>query len=413
MIHNLKVKNFYSINNEVEINFVAKSGSITVPELYLNGPLDTKVTKIAFVGGPNGAGKTNLLRPLAFLQYMLAYSAMHNEIEVIPYLPFAANGDGEESKITVEFSIGSDFFDYEIVFNRDRILGETLYVTNIVSERATRKKIYIRKWGTDKYIVDVTDLAKNLLRVEDLENALSLDVNRNKTIISLYANMDNVNGYLRKILNYWSGIYTNIVSFGNMESEFPASQLANNALKLIAGRKQGREITQRILKSVDIGFSGITEFRSKQDPSFLSYGIQHSFGKNVFSFPAAEESTGTNRIVYLVEKISDLLSRSEGSVAIIDDMDAFIHPDIYAMLVEQFMSSSVNKNGTQLILTSHNYTTLNFLDKQQIVLTERNKEGATESWRLDQVKGVESHDNFYAKYMAGKYGAVPRTEKIQ
>lgn len=87
MIHDLKVKNFYSINGEVDISFVAKNGGITAPELYLDAPFDTKVTKIAFVGGPNGAGKTNLLRPIAFLQYMLVYSATSNDVGAIPYLP--------------------------------------------------------------------------------------------------------------------------------------------------------------------------------------------------------------------------------------------------------------------------------------------------------------------------------------
>lgn len=41
---------------------------------------------------------------------------------------------------------------------------------------------------------------------------------------------------------------------------------------------------------------------------------------------------------------------------------------------------------------------------------ERDEDGATELWRLDSMEGVESHDNFYAKYMAGKYGAVPKVE---
>ena len=71
MIHDFKVKNFYSIKDEVEINFVAKSGSITVPELYLDAPYNKKVTKVAFVGGPNGSGKTNILRVLAFVRFLM------------------------------------------------------------------------------------------------------------------------------------------------------------------------------------------------------------------------------------------------------------------------------------------------------------------------------------------------------
>ena len=73
-----------------------------------------------------------------------------------------------------------------------------------------------------------------------------------------------------------------------------------------------------------------------------------------------------------------------------------------------FMSHSTNKHNTQLIISSHNYTTLNSLDKQQIFLSEKNTRGYTEVWRLDEIEGVDSRDNFYTKYLAGAYGAVPR-----
>ena len=214
-----------------------------------------------------------------------------------------------------------------------------------------------------------------------------------------------------EVKDYWLRMFTNVVSFGNMESEFSTSKLANDALKSIDENGLGRELSRKILELVDIGFDGVAKFNMTNNKNDLTlYGIEHKYNSRKFSLPTFEESAGTNRIVYLVNEIARILSREKGSVAVIDDMDAFIHPDIYELLVEQFMSPSVNKNGTQLILASHNYTTLNFLDKQQIILTERNAEGATESWRLDSMKGVESHDNFYAKYMAGKYGAVPKME---
>jgi hypothetical protein len=40
-------------------------------------------------------------------------------------------------------------------------------------------------------------------------------------------------------------------------------------------------------------------------------------------------------------------------------------------------------------------------------LVEKDKNCQSEAWRLDEVKGVRSDDNLYAKYMAGAYGAVP------
>jgi hypothetical protein len=42
------------------------------------------------------------------------------------------------------------------------------------------------------------------------------------------------------------------------------------------------------------------------------------------------------------------------------------------------------------------------------MLVEKNEACESTAWRMDEVKGIRTDDNFYAKYMAGAYGAVPR-----
>jgi hypothetical protein len=42
------------------------------------------------------------------------------------------------------------------------------------------------------------------------------------------------------------------------------------------------------------------------------------------------------------------------------------------------------------------------------MLVEKDENCESTAWRLDEVEGVRNDDNFYAKYMAGAYGAVPR-----
>jgi hypothetical protein len=51
---------------------------------------------------------------------------------------------------------------------------------------------------------------------------------------------------------------------------------------------------------------------------------------------------------------------------------------------------------------------LNKLDKYQIVLVEKNENGISEAWRLDEVSDVRPDENYYSKYIAGAYGAVPK-----
>ena len=51
---------------------------------------------------------------------------------------------------------------------------------------------------------------------------------------------------------------------------------------------------------------------------------------------------------------------------------------------------------------------LNLLHKSQIMLVEKDENCESSAWRMDDVKGIRNDDNFYAKYMAGAYGAVPQ-----
>jgi hypothetical protein len=50
---------------------------------------------------------------------------------------------------------------------------------------------------------------------------------------------------------------------------------------------------------------------------------------------------------------------------------------------------------------------LNLIHKSQIMLVQKNQDCESSACRLDAVAGIRNDDNFYAKYMAGAYGAVP------
>jgi hypothetical protein len=51
---------------------------------------------------------------------------------------------------------------------------------------------------------------------------------------------------------------------------------------------------------------------------------------------------------------------------------------------------------------------LNVLHKSQVFLVEKNADCESSAWRMDSIQGIRNDDNFYAKYMAGAYGAVPQ-----
>jgi len=96
-----------------------------------------------------------------------------------------------------------------------------------------------------------------------------------------------------------------------------------------------------------------------------------------------------------------------GGIAIIDELEVDLHPHLLPLIVELFANPQTNPKNSQLLFASHSVEILNYLEKEQVILVEKNENCKSELYRLDELKGVRRDDNIYAKYMAGAYGAVP------
>ena len=99
---------------------------------------------------------------------------------------------------------------------------------------------------------------------------------------------------------------------------------------------------------------------------------------------------------------------TQGGVAILDEFDVNLHPDMVLSLFELFIQPETNPHNAQLLFSTHSHIVLSKLDKYQIILIEKNKNGVSDAWRLDEMSGVRADDNYYTKYLAGAYGATPK-----
>ena len=72
-----------------------------------------------------------------------------------------------------------------------------------------------------------------------------------------------------------------------------------------------------------------------------------------------------------------------------------------------FIDRERNPHNAQIIFTCHAHEVFNILQKDQVLLIEKDPDGFSEAWRLGDMKGIRRDDNLYAKYRAGAYGAVP------
>ena len=127
------------------------------------------------------------------------------------------------------------------------------------------------------------------------------------------------------------------------------------------------------------------------------------------------ESNGTKAFLALSGPI--LQTIEEGNVIFVDELDSALHPFLVRYLVSLFNDPEINKNGAQLIFTSHAHYLMDGenLSRDQIWFTskELNNGFYSDLYSLSDFKKItRRNSSFYEAYMNGIYGAVPFVEKI-
>lgn len=406
MIHSFTAENFYSIGNEINVDFVSTLDEPRLEELYSDVPIKKKVSKINLIGGSNASGKTNVLRVLAFLRFFIVNSVERKRIAYNKNI-FLLDKD---TKISVTFSIDdSNIYRYFLVINRKNIIKtESLYYRKKINKRSRELQIYIRNIDekNNKYICKFSSELENLEQRNDIGDILNS--NPATSLIALCSGFDLKDGPLRSVKSYWENICSNILMFGILESSPSMMQLAEKTLADVYENDSIRESVEKLLRRFDIGFNKI----DKRDTGPLvtegrEYSILHQYNDKRYITPIEFESSGTQRLIIESELIITALSIKNG-VAIIDELDAFLHPDIFNEIIEMFASPIKNPNNAQLIFSTQNYSVMSRLDKQQITLVEKLENGFSDVYRLNNIRGIRTDENYYQKYLSGEYGGVPR-----
>jgi predicted ATPase len=88
-------------------------------------------------------------------------------------------------------------------------------------------------------------------------------------------------------------------------------------------------------------------------------------------------------------------------------MDAAIHPLSLPELLRWFYDKKTrNKFDAQLWLSCHSAALLDELQKEEIVICEKDRQGRTRFFSLMHVE-VRRDENYYWKYLGGACGGVP------
>lgn len=404
MLHSFAFKNFLSFRERAEVSFVL-TRKASAHGWDVASPAGQRLATAMAVIGANGAGKTSLIKPVAFLSWFVTASFQSPPNAPIPVRPHFATPDQPVEFELEADDLGGTLWRYVLKLTPERVLHEAVY-QRPNKPRAKFSYVFVRDWdeAAREYVIKQDDDF-------DLNPAEAKKVRPNASLISTAAQ------YGVEVAQHLVGanVASNIMQNGRVD---PNMDLLNASFFFHenAALKQQMET---LLRDWDFGLSGVEIRRlelsfpegvtvpekMKSALSYQTFGVHALKDGSRHELHMTEESNGTQTAFKQLRYLLSVLAN--GGIAVIDELESDMHPHMIEPLLDLFASPHTNPHHAQILFTSHSIEVMNLLGKSQVVLVEKS-DCESEAWRLDEMEGVRSQDNLYAKYMSGAYGAVPQ-----
>lgn len=427
MLIRFVVSNFLSFDEETEFNMLAGNFKQHKEHVYKVGKL--KVLKAAAIYGANAAGKSNLIKAIDTLKDIVKIG------ELLPLMEkkkFKLNPLNQQKPIQfeIEFSIKNKVYAYGLSINKNKIIEEWLYESEIdkddkiIFERKLNKKGKIHIQLGKKQLS-----AKEKLLVELLEDNLIKD---NELLLGKYDILK-----IREITISRNWIEDKLIII------YPYDQPSTLLNSFIVEDEDKRKV-ENIIKLLGLGIENIQKELINADKYFgKNYDQQHFEdliegedrgvihndekllhilkidnelyvekilflhnyigGKAIFEFE--EQSTGTQRIIDFIPLFLILTLRD--TVIVIDEIDQSIHVNLLYAFLKKNMAN--NEIIGQLIFTTHesNLLDLKIFRQDEIWFAEKDRQkGSTQLYSLSEFNPRYDLD-IRKGYLQGRFGAIP------
>ncbi|MFE7507435.1 ATP/GTP-binding protein [Promicromonospora sp. NPDC057488] len=417
MLIRFEVTNFRSIAEPVGLSLVAidQDRAATRSAERLGESLLTR----AAVYGPNASGKSNLLVALIWLRDAVTDS-LHAWDDRIPVDPFAFGESGDSpSEFVLDLLVDGVRFEYVLELDAEQVHYEALYHyperrRRTLFEREAGDLNLHRSLGSPagaRELLTPTSLAVtilNRLRVEPVQGFFDGLASFEAAGMERVARRTLAPGrYLRALFDD---------AMPGPDPRMPDGE-----------RARQREQARSLLRMADLGIRDVTvvdarnpmvDLRSMTEA--LLYGperadrsvqLVHEDGGTGRSLPFHEESAGTHAWYSAIGTVLPALH--SGSPVVFDELDASLHPTLAAHLLRIFADPAINPRGAQLIFSSHDTSLLAHLNRDEVWLTEKRRNGSTRLGALSDFAGerVRSSVNLESAYLHGKFGALPDVDQ--
>lgn len=374
----------------------------------------------AVIYGPNASGKSNVIMSLSLMREIVLQGGIDGnapELTELEICPFAYNAMSKPMGFDIAFENGGRCFQYALMIEvepfssreKRRIVSEMLAMSNgkrLVSlfMRDESKVSFQRT----KPVLDM--LGGN----EKLLNELEERINKNLDPTRLF-----LTNAFKSIIN--SEIADAVIGFFR-DQLFVVSDFTLKSTNLMFSMEKlpgadfvaWNRILDVFVKSADFGPQKIM-FRSKKTddthtaPMHL-VSLYDVGGKQVMLPADIMESRGTIKLVDFAIPFVERFAK--GGVFVIDEFDSAIHPELVKGIIALFNDPNVNKEGAQLVFTTHNPIYLNnkMFRRDQILFVEKDRESyRSVLYSLADFGSadVRNDQNYLINYFKGKYGALP------
>ena len=399
MLHRLEIENFYSVRDAQMLDLrAAGNAPVDGGRLAPLWPGSTeRAPKVVALFGANASGKSTVLRALSFIAWFVRDSFSIAPNAGLPFERFNSVEAGLRSTrlaITLAGVNPSDStldpvrFRYEVTLGRspdrgDHVLFEALHYWAHDSGRKVR--LFERnEAGQVK--------AGPEFGLSGFSQALTKVLRPNASVISTLAQLKH--GFATTLWESAQNVFSNILIERQDGAEHQMVQFYAQNPTMVD--KLNREIER-----VDLGIRSMRVEQGANGPMLLFNHEGHDG-----PVPLVLESHGTRQFLRVYPFIARALET--GGLAVLDELDAAIHPLLLPEILRWFYDADRNPHNAQIWTTCHNASLLEDLSKEEAFFTTKDASGKTELYGLADVQAVRRDDNYYRKYLGGAYGAVPR-----
>ena len=413
MLLRFAVANHLSIREKQELSFAAsslrdRSDGLIDCKAAQNG----SVLPAIVIYGANASGKSNLVNAIAAMRKMVLRSHTHGEPGGgVPRDAFKLDSTCSQtpSRFEIDFVIDDVRYHYGFETTDDVFASEWLYAF----PGSHRRRMFERdnsKFNFGRWLKGQNNNIVKLTRPNSL---------------FLSAAAQNGHEQLSKIYTYFKSARTTSIQDRAASTRFTRDDPDQRVIDfltlintgVIGHRKREhdmpefQEVIREVLASVKASFNKVSDAAIKIEPDerdkHVAIELAHRGreGESVY-FDLESESAGTRRLLIVLGLAYQALDA--GTLLCIDEVDASLHTYASEAVVKLFCRPDINRNGAQLIATTHDTNLMKSpaLRRDQLWFTEKTPEGATELYPLTDIR-TRKGDNFESGYLQGRFGALP------